>query len=251
MAYAPPSGAPPVWGAPPPYVPLPPPRRSRTGLIVGVVVAAVLVVVAGVGAAGVYLANQGMSLGNTSGTGSATTIATTPTPAATVIYQDALTSDNGGWSYNPGYCQFANGGYQVSDRICFAPSGVVGDASVSVQARQLHGTGDYPFGLVFRRASQGNYYSFDIDSNSDWVFGKSVNGTFSPISDWQASNAINGGLNVTNTLLVRAHGSHFDFFVNSQQVGQADDSTFTSGRVGVEAGNTIQAVFNNFKVTNP
>ena len=245
MAYAPPS----AWGAPPPYAPVPAPRRSRTGLIVGVVVAVVIVLVAGVGAAGVYLVNQGAN--NTASSGSATAIAATPTPAVTIIFQDALTSDNGGWTTQAPYCQYANGGYQISDAICYAPAGIIGDASISVQARQIQGTADHSFGLDFRRVSKGNYYAFEIDSNSDWVFGKEVNSSFTPILDWSTSNAIKGGLNVTNTLLVRAHGSHFDFFVNGVKVGQADDSTFASGRAGVGAGQNIQVVYDNFKITKP
>lgn len=250
--YAPPSYpmayAPPAWGAPPPYAPVPAPRRSRTGLIVGVVVAAALVLVAGVGAAGVYLANQGAN--NTVGSGSATTIAATPT--ATVIFQDALTADNGGWAVDPPHCQYANGGYLISNNyVCYAPAGIIGDATVSVQAKQVQGPTTSLFGIALRRVSKGNFYVFEIDSNSEWDFVKAVNGNATEIVSPTQNAAIKGGLNVANTLLVRSSGSHFDFFVNGTKVGQADDSTYSSGKAGLEAGDTMQVVYNNFKITNP
>ena len=250
MAYAPPSGAPPAWGAPPPYAPVPAPRRSRTGLIVGVVVAAVLVLVAGVGAAGVYLVNQGAN--NTASSGNATAIAATPTPVATVIFQDALTADNGGWAVDPPHCQYANGGYLISNNyICYAPAGIIGDATISAQAKQVQGPTTSLFGIALRRVSRGNFYVFEIDSNSEWDFVKAVNGNATEIVSLTQNAAIKGGLNVANTLLVRSSSSHFDFFVNGTKVGQADDSTYSSGKAGLAAGDTMQVVYNNFNITKP
>jgi hypothetical protein len=239
---------PPAWGVPPmPYALAPQPPRGRTALIVGLALVVAVVLTTGLGAiAGYYYwrtSHITVPLGS---------FATpTATPYGTVIFQDSLTSDTNGWSTVAPQCQFANGGYQLSDAICYAPIGIIGDASVSVQVRQIQGPSNYPFGLVLRRVAKGNYYAFSIDSDSDWYFGKDINGTFSPIVDWQGSNAINGGLTVTNTLLVHAHGAHFDFFVNGVKIGQADDSTYASGRVGVGTGQNVQAVFNNFKITEP
>lgn len=230
-----------------PYAPAPRPRRGRTALIVGLALVVAVVLTSGLGAvAGYYYwrtSHVAVPFDN---------FATpTATPSGTIILQDPLTSNIYGWAMDPPYCQFANGGYQVSDRICFAPVGVIGDASISVQVRQIQGIPTHGFGLALRHVSQGNYYLFHIVSDSQWLFGKVVNGSLSPILGWQGSNAIKGGLNATNTLLVRAKGSHFDFYVNNQQVGQADDSTFSSGRTGVDAGASVQSVFNNFTVTIP
>jgi hypothetical protein len=232
-------------------MPAPPPRRSRTGLIVGVVISVVVVLAACVGVAGVYLAQQGT--GNPVGTGSATATASgTVTPGATVVYQDALTSDNGGWAVDPPRCQYADGGYEITGNyICYAPAGVISDATITVEAKQTQGITTRAFGIVLRRASQGNYYEFNVDSNSKWIFFKVVGNSVTSIVDFTENAAIKGGLNSVNVLAVQAAGSHFDFFVNGTHVGQADDSTFASGRAGLAANTDIQAIFNNFKVTKP
>jgi hypothetical protein len=39
-----------------------------------------------------------------------------------------------------------------------------------------------------------------------------------------------------NQLAVRGTGSHFEFFINEQFVGEADDSEFRSGIVGLVTG---------------
>jgi hypothetical protein len=247
----PPWGAPPTvpipgWGGPPP---MPPPRRSRTGLIVGISVGvAVFLILAVAGGAALVYLRSGQNVA--SATPTTTAALPSPTPQETIVYQDSLTSDTGGWTIDPPYCQFANGGFQVSDGyLCFAPSRNIGDANITVQARQVQGATNHSFGIGFRRVSKGNDYAFVIDGNGDWYFGKEVNYTYSSIVDWTASSAINSGLNVTNTLLVRAKGTHFDFFVNGTKVGEASDSTYTFGRTGLGAGNTIQVVYNNIKIT--
>jgi hypothetical protein len=255
MAYGPPStGTPPAYGPPTspyPYAPVPPPRRSRTGLIIGVVVGVVVVLATCVGA-GVYFVGQSANLSNTIGAGTPTAFAATPTTAATIVFQDPLTSNTNGWAVDPPHCQFADGGYQITDDyLCFAPAGVIRDGTITVQARQTQGISTQGFGIMLRRPSHGNYYIFGIDSNSKWVFFRVVNDNLTRVVDFTENAAIKGGLNSVNVLSVHAAGSHFDFYVNGTKVGQADDSTFASGRVGLAGGTNIQVVYNNFKVTNP
>ncbi len=262
----PPTGAPPGWpgpptGAPgwggPPFAPASPVRPNRTGLFVGIALAVVIALVAAVGGAVVLLAPSfGSTTSNiTSGVAAtATAFNVTPAPSATlaetVLYQDSLSATNSDWANVPPNCQFANGGYQVGNNyICYAPAGSLQDANVQVQARQIVGPTINGYGIVLRRASQGNFYGFYVDSNSKWAFVKVVNNNETDIVPFAAADAIKGGLNQANTLLVRFKGSHFAFFVNGQQVGQADDSTFTSGRVGLAADTDTQVVFNDIKVT--
>ena len=103
---------------------------------------------------------------------------------------------------------------------------------------------------MLRRPSTGNYYSFYIDSNSKWGFSKHVNNTRTDVIPYQFNAAIKGGLNVKNTLLVRMKGSHFDFYINGTKVGQADDSTYTSGLSGLFGNDNIEVAYNNFKITS-
>ncbi|MGZ6320671.1 MAG: LamG-like jellyroll fold domain-containing protein, partial [Ktedonobacterales bacterium] len=121
--------------------------------------------------------------------------------------------------------------------------------SISVQVAQVKGDTTQDYGLVFRRASKGNYYVFGILSTGKWDFYKGVNNTASNVVDPTVNSAIKTGLNATNTLKVTMSGSHFTFFVNGVQVGTADDTSFTSGLSGVAGGDNIEAVYTAYKVT--
>lgn len=233
-----PGGMPPGWG-----MPQPPAPRAHTGLIVGLSVFLTLVVISAVG--GLYVLASGRL-----GVGRPPVASAGATPTETVLFHDPLTYDAGNWALVVAHCQFADGGYQISNgHICYAPAGTISDAAISVRARQTAGITTRIYAIVLRRASKGNFYAFAIDSNSHWVFYKVVNDYSTRLVDFTASDAIKGGLNTTNTLLVRAKGSHFDCYVNGVEVGSADDSTFTSGRAGLWVGDAISVVFNDFKVT--
>ena len=225
----------------------PPQRKSRAGCIVGCLVALVLVVaVAGGGlfflrsqAGGLTVAGVTIG-GNNTGPG-----------GGALIYQDALNgSTKSQWTDNSN-CFFGSGGYHINAGfICYAPADKVGDAMTTVSAKQISGPIIYPYGLVVRRVSKGNYYEFQIDANGKWRFGKVVNGTSTNIVALTASTAIKTGLNQANTLSVQAQGSHFVFSVNGTQVGTADDSTFTSGDTGLIGYDGIEVVFSNLSVAN-
>ncbi|HZC79636.1 MAG TPA: family 16 glycoside hydrolase, partial [Ktedonobacterales bacterium] len=172
------------------------------------------------------------------------------TNASNVIYSNALTSAASDWSTG-GQCNFASDGYHIKNGfICYAPAGDLGDATATVDVKQLSGsTTAADYGIALRRTSQGNYYQFGIDGNSEWDFGKVVGGTFKSLVDPTSNAAIHGGLNTANTLQVVAKGSHFDFFVNGTKVGQADDTTFASGKSGLFVSEQAEAVFTNLKIT--
>ena len=246
---APGTGYPPPGYPQQPLAPLPP-RKRRTGLIVGIVVA--VVVVLGLCGGGTLLVV--LSQGQTSTpTSSATSgVSATPTPAETVIYANTFASDASDWSQDPGHCYSSSDGYHAQDGyICYAPVGIQTDASVTVNVQQVSGPTTHAYGLVFRRTSVGNYYDFMIDSNGKWLFEKCVNDNCTSIVDFKANDAIKGGLNTSNTLKVAAKGSHFDFFVNGTQVGSEDDTTFASGKVGVVCTSSIDCVFTNLIIARP
>jgi len=172
------------------------------------------------------------------------------TNASNVIYSNALTSASSDWSTG-GQCNFASDGYHIKNGyICYAPAGDLADTTATVDVKQLSGsTTAADFGIALRRTSQGNYYQFGIDGNSEWDFGKVVGGTFKSLVEPTSNAAIHGGLNSANTLQVVAKGGHFDFFVNGTKVGQADDTTFASGKSGLYVSDQAEAVFTNLKIT--
>ncbi len=172
------------------------------------------------------------------------------TNASNVIYSNALTSASDNWSTG-GQCNFASDGYHIKNGyICYAPAGDLGDATDSVDVKLVSGsTTAADFGITLRRTSQGNYYQFGIDGNSEWEFDKTVGGTFTSLVKPTSNAAIHGGLNTANTLRVVTKGSHFDFFVNGTKVGQADDTTFASGKSGLFGREQAESVFTNLKIT--
>lgn len=169
-----------------------------------------------------------------------------------VLFSDPLTTDNNGWSSDGSHCFFQNLAYHVKNNIvCYSSVGSIGDATISVQVKQVAGSLLLPYGLVFRRVSQGNWYEFSIDSTGNWSFSKAVNNqqTLAIVTS-TPNTAIKPGLNASNTLLVQAKGAHFVFFFNGTQVGQADDRTFASGGIGLLAtGTATEVAFNNIKIT--
>ncbi len=249
--YAAPPYAPSPWAAPywpSPYGPPPsqraaPPRRGRPALIV--IGLALLVAILSASGFAISSAAAGYGAGMF---GPAAT--PTPTPNGESVLNDPLASNIYGWAVAPPYCQFANGGYQISGRICFAPTPPICNGSVSVKARQIVGPLSRGLGIVLRYSGERNYDAFDISIDGFWTFVKVVNGIVTQIIAWRSTSAVARGLGATNILLVQFGDSHFDFFVNGFKVGQADDPTFTRGYIGLESFQDGQVVFNDLTIVN-
>ena len=175
-----------------------------------------------------------------------------PTPGGTVIYQAPLTSATRSWP-NSSHSYFADGGYELRGAwIAYTPSPSVGDGLISVRLRQLSGPADQFYGLLFRGANDNLYYFYGISGSQQWTFSLVTNGNGRPIVAPTADSHITAGLNANDTIAVRATGGHFVFYVNGAQVGQADDATISSGRVGlINTVGNLAVVYNDFTVTGP
>jgi hypothetical protein len=230
-------------GMPAPWaVPLAPAQKSRTGLIVGLLVA-LLVVVAGGGTAAVLVLSHGGSPFGSPGT--------TATPPQTIVYSSSLTGSVADWPSGQG-CSPQSDGFHITASIaCYPHASDAGDARITVIAKQASGDTTSFYGIAFRRSGTGNNYVFRVDSNGDWSFGKGVSGTITPLQDSTPNAAIHTGLDTTNLLEVAAKGSHFDFLVNGVTVGSADDSTYSSGKFGLVGQDGAEAVFTDYRVTIP
>jgi hypothetical protein len=71
--------------------------------------------------------------------------------------------------------------------------------------------------------------------------------------DWQKSSFIQQGIN-SNVIEGNCSGSSYTFYVNGDFIGKAQDSTYTSGQVGLavmDANNPIQVDFDFLKVYPP
>lgn len=89
------------------------------------------------------------------------------------------------------------------------------------------------YGLMTRAPdfNQGYFYGFSCDGQ--FHFQKWDGTSFTEILKWKADPAILSGANQTNRMGMMAKGTHFTFFANGKQIGEADDSTYTDGLFGV------------------
>jgi hypothetical protein len=227
------------------------------GLVVGIIIA--VVVVLATCSVGTILAVRTLGhtpVASTSGAPTSTTgsqaTGTPSTTHATIIYQNTFATDAEGWPQDPGHCSFASDGYHATNGYaCYAPIGIQTDVTISVNVQQLSGPTTSAYGIILRRASLGNNYQFLIDSNGKWVFAKCVSNACSNLIDFTPNAAIKGGLNTSNTLVVTAKASHFEFFVNGTKVGSTDDTTYTSGKVGVVGGDSVDCAYTDIVISRP
>jgi hypothetical protein len=117
--------------------------------------------------------------------------------------------------------------------------------------RQLSGPADQFYGILFRGANTNLYYFYGISASQQWTFSLVRDGNGTPIVAATTDSHIVGGMNQSNTLAVRAVGSHFIFYVNGAQVGQADNNAIPSGSIGlINAVGNLAVVYNDFTVTS-
>jgi hypothetical protein len=93
-------------------------------------------------------------------------------------------------------------------------------------------SGDFRYGLVFRRSGDA-YYAFTISPRAKrWQILKAAPGSLDVLKE--GSNDTIVGLNAgqEDTLRVDANGSDFTFFLNNQSIAQLKDSNYVTGAIG-------------------
>lgn len=176
------------------------------------------------------------------------------------LLTDKFDDNQNGWTTGDGK-SVANGKYvwDMNNRVNIyrglpemAPQS---DFAASIDARLVSGSPDCGFGLTFRNSTDPGYmtdYVFYIHNDQRWGFdiihspdpGIAQNGT----SDAIVPRAL-------NRITVIAQGRYFKFFVNGKYVGQAEDGTLASGKVGaavwILGPGACQVEFDNFEVRTP
>jgi hypothetical protein len=178
----------------------------------------------------------------------------TPTPPQQVTLQDPLTKRSTRWPEQQD-CSMREDGYHITaNNICFLAGAPIRDGYVTVTVMQMAGVEDLSYGVTLRRASKGNYYSFEIDGSGRWYFYKAAvdsNGAsvLTLLAGHTANPAIHKGKFEQNTLQVRATGQQFEFFVNDVKVGQVNDSSYAEGTIGLGGNDQLEVVYTNFILT--
>jgi len=109
-------------------------------------------------------------------------------------------------------------------------------------------------GILFRAdPTNSKYYLFRIDTNGAYdlfVYASNQSSSATRLLSGTAQG-FKTGLNQPNTLALVAQGNNLYFYINSQFINSASDSTFTSGKIGVfgeDATNPTDAAFTNAQV---
>lgn len=182
------------------------------------------------------------------------------------IYQDDFSNTNSGWpidSFAEGSTGYDNGQYRITvletDYAIWSSSGAgdFADISVEADAVMIGGPEENEFGLLCRFVDNENFYVATIASDGYYFIWRRLNG-----GDWelvgmesgQTSTAIYTGAQ-TNRIRLDCVGSSLTLYANGTQLIQVQDSSLTSGDVGVYAGSFdvggVDVVFDNFLITQP
>ncbi len=149
----------------------------------------------------------------------------------TPIFTDLLSSNtNNRWD-EKATCVFRDGTYHVLVQeanhleACGLNTETFADAAIQVDVSLLAGDRT---GLIFRFDSKSRHaYIFDITNEGAFFFASDT----APLIPPTKTSAI-APVKQKNTLLIFARGSDFKFFINDIFVGEAHDSTSSSGQIG-------------------
>lgn len=168
-----------------------------------------------------------------------------PTSDPNVLYHDNFTDPASGWSedkfdnYFVGYHEPEYYHVEVTSpnykTTVFEPKKEsFGDFTVDLQvltaSAKTSPTGDFRYGLAFRRSGD-QYYAFTISPRSKkWYVLKN-----SPNQLTVLAEGTDAGIHDSDTddaLRVDAQGSNFYFHINDHMVGQVSDADYTAGEIG-------------------
>ncbi|MBL8099844.1 MAG: hypothetical protein JNK81_11725 [Anaerolineales bacterium] len=184
-------------------------------------------------------------------------------PSGTVLFQDDFSSATTGWDrmlVSEGVMDYDGGGYRImvnalQTNFWSTPNKNFTDVRMEVDTGKLAGPDENRIGLLCRFNGK-DYYFFIITSDGFYGIGLFKDGQAILLgqSEMLSSANINKGLAI-NHLRADCAGQTLTFYINGFQVAQAQDSSLTSGDVGLIAGTFatpgVDIVFDNFVVLQP
>jgi hypothetical protein len=154
---------------------------------------------------------------------------------------------------NQGSCEFREGAYylytqQASYYFCTNGVSNFGDFAYQIQMTIINGNSG---GMIFRSdGTAKNCYYFRIRQDGSYELDL-VNNSSVQLLKSGSNPVINIGLNQRNEIAVVATGSTLDLYVNLHKIESVNDSTYTSGQIGVAVsgiGTPTEVAFNNAQV---
>lgn len=184
-----------------------------------------------------------------------------------VLLSDTFDSNKNDWIVGSSDDEFANITRKITDgkytwdvsakqsviAWVAADTKAVSNFHLTVELKQVSGSDQSDYGLVFREDPDSNLYYFGIDNEGFFCL-LNYDGEWTDMIEFTKSSVILPG--ETNRLTVIADGPHFTFFINDQYVGKMTDDHIPTGTAAVavelfEA--DLQAVFefDNFELRTP
>lgn len=266
----PPSTYPPLPGSlPPSFAPPVTPAPKRRGPLLAItLILSVLAPLLFVG--GVFV---GIRIGQSHGGTATAQVVTTPgasqTPNIDQLYQQ-ITSQNpsfvdslqnatlSSWSVferPTDGCEIKSDGLHVHIQdtnhfsYCTSGRGKFSNFAFQVEMKILSGAGG---GITFRGDNQaGNLYYFHVYPDGAYTIFIEVKHQFGLYLGRGTANSFSSGFDQKNTLMVIAQGSQIYLYVNQKFLAKIQDSTYTSGYIGVAASDSTapaEVVFTNAKI---
>jgi hypothetical protein len=126
--------------------------------------------------------------------------------------------------------------------------------SLSIEMQQTSGAVDGEGGLIYRVQEPNLYYTFELNGLGQYAVFSHLDDGWHTLIDWSDSNAIH--TDTPNQLTVIATGSHFEYFINQQNVASLDDDSISEGMAGLliglsQAEDQGSWVFDNFILSTP
>ena len=185
----------------------------------------------------------------------------------TVALEDDFSDETSGWEteeVDTSKVRYENGQLHVlieaEDEIAgsfFAgqPQNTFGDFSmeVDVSVTALPEAGAY-YGILARGSEEGAYW-FVVEPGGYYGIDKLIGEEWVALVDWTESEAIKQGTDVVNRLRILCLGPYLHFYVNGTWLDVVEDTSFTSGMIGLvavslEGGGGVHVIFDNVVVNN-
>jgi serine/threonine-protein kinase len=188
-----------------------------------------------------------------------------PPPESAVLFSDDFSQPAHGWAQgDAGGAQYsyANDAYravslQPNTLSWSSPDGSFSDASLSVDARLASGGGESYFGLLCRIQDDDNFYYLVVRPDGYFTIGKYQDGQFNALlpAGWTYSSTL-ADAGQDYELRADCIGDTLSLYLGDTWIGQAQDSAFRSGSVGlalaaIGEGQDLEVIFDDFVVQEP
>ncbi|MCB0194948.1 MAG: PD40 domain-containing protein [Anaerolineae bacterium] len=179
-----------------------------------------------------------------------------------LVYEDDFSDSFGGWddafdTYTRKV--YGNNRYQIevnaSNLVAWGLANRdVADFEMEVEAKLEDGDQKNSYGVLIRFLDRNNFYRFDISGDGYFLLSKFVEGNWTTLVDWTASEYINTD-GSANILKIAAFGPDLTVWVNGQELASVEDDSLTHGNFGFFAGTFAEPYawisFDNLRLWTP